>query len=303
MNEYPQQTVLIVDDDRVNRMILAQVLQNECQVVLAKDGASAMQQARNNRDISLILLDVTMPEMDGYEVLESLKSDESTSRIPVVFITGHTEEEEEEHGLVRGAIDYVFKPVRPAIVRARIRNLLKMIAQGKELARLTGRDAQTALFTRVHFEEALARLCRLAQKTETNIAVAFVEIDGFAQYVAGHSSSEASNLIYKIAYCISDLVRHPLELAARYSEDRFVILLPEALEATSIFENIRQLVLNLEIPVESSDSSASMSVSIGSVVTNGAEKLRPELFFQAAETALADARTRGGNCVVISDTL
>jgi len=130
---FSEQTVLIVDDDRANRMILAGVLKNECQVILAKDGASALRLVRDNDDIRLVLLDVTMPDMDGYEVLQNLKKDERASGIPVVFITGNTDEKEEEHGLALGAADYIFKPVRPAIVRARIRNLLKMVALSRGL--------------------------------------------------------------------------------------------------------------------------------------------------------------------------
>lgn len=137
---FSKQTVLIVDDDRTNRMILAGVLKDDCHVILAKDGASALRLVRENEDISLVLLDITMPDMDGYEVLQQLKDDELTAEIPVVFITGNTEEKEEAYGLILGAADYVFKPVRPAIVRARIRNLLKMTALSRKLSPRVGRD-------------------------------------------------------------------------------------------------------------------------------------------------------------------
>lgn len=137
---FSEQTVLIVDDDRTNRMILAGVLKDDCHVILAKDGASALRLVRENEAISLVLLDVTMPDMDGYDVLRHLKSDDRTAEIPVVFITGNTEEKEEEHGLLLGAADYVFKPVRPAIVRARIRNLLKMTALYRKLSPRISRD-------------------------------------------------------------------------------------------------------------------------------------------------------------------
>lgn len=128
MTTFSEQTMLIVDDDRTNRLILAGVLKDECHVILAKDGSAALRLVRENEDIGLVLLDVTMPGMDGYEVLRNLKGDPRTADIPVVFITGNTDEKEEEEGLALGAVDYVFKPVRPAIVRARIRNLLKMVA-------------------------------------------------------------------------------------------------------------------------------------------------------------------------------
>jgi CheY-like chemotaxis protein len=139
MNTPPLHTVLIVDDDRVNRMALAAALQDECRLVLVRDGESALKRAREDPTISLILLDVSMPGMDGYEVMRKLREDDSTARIAVIFITGLNEEADEEYGLSLGAVDYVVKPIRPAIVRARIRNQLKLISQNREVSRLADR--------------------------------------------------------------------------------------------------------------------------------------------------------------------
>src|SRR6202012_3349705 len=103
-------TVLVVDDDRINRTALAELLRSECRLVLAKDGPSALQRMRDE-DVSLVLLDVSMPGMDGYEVLAQLKANKRTSDIGVIFITGHSEEADEERGLLLGAADYVSKPI------------------------------------------------------------------------------------------------------------------------------------------------------------------------------------------------
>ena len=106
----------------------------------AKDGPSALLRAQEEEDISLILLDVSMPGMDGYEVLRRLRMDARTADIGVIFVTGRTDEEDEERGILLGAADYVPKPIRPAIVRARIRNQLKLAMQRRELERLRARD-------------------------------------------------------------------------------------------------------------------------------------------------------------------
>src|SRR5205085_4866458 len=99
-------------------------LADQAQVFFATNGPAALQKAAQE-ELDLILLDVMMPGMDGYEVCRSLKADPMTEQIPVVFITGLSEEHDEEKGLRLGAIDYVTKPPSSAIVRARVRNLLR----------------------------------------------------------------------------------------------------------------------------------------------------------------------------------
>ena len=118
------QKILVVDDAKPNIKILADLLSDQAQVFFATNGQAALQKAAQE-DLDLILLDVMMPGMDGYEVCRTLKNDPKTARIPVVFITGLSEEQDEEKGLKLGAIDYVTKPFSAAIVRARVQNLLK----------------------------------------------------------------------------------------------------------------------------------------------------------------------------------
>lgn len=118
------QKILVVDDAKPNIKILADLLSDQAQVLFATSGQAALQKA-SEEELDLILLDVMMPEMDGYEVCEKLKADSRTSQIPVVFVTGLADEQDEEKGLRLGAIDYVTKPFKPAIVRARVRNHLQ----------------------------------------------------------------------------------------------------------------------------------------------------------------------------------
>jgi sigma-B regulation protein RsbU (phosphoserine phosphatase) len=126
------QKILVVDDAKANIKILADLLSDQAQVLFATNGPSALQKAAEE-DLDLILLDVMMPEMDGYEVCASLKSNLRTAQIPVVFVTGLSEEQDEEKGLRLGAIDYVTKPFSPAIVKARVRNHLQARQHQRDL--------------------------------------------------------------------------------------------------------------------------------------------------------------------------
>ena len=126
------QKILVVDDAKANIKILADLLSDQAQVLFATNGPVALQKAAQE-DLDLILLDVMMPEMDGYEVCEKLKADTRTAQIPVVFVTGLSEEQDEEKGLRLGAIDYVTKPFSPAIVKARVRNHLQARQHQRDL--------------------------------------------------------------------------------------------------------------------------------------------------------------------------
>lgn len=129
------QTILVVDDSKPNIKILADLLSDQAHVLFATNGLAALEKAQH-ANLDLILLDVVMPGMDGYEVCKVLKQNPKTAQIPVVFITGLSDENDEEKGLDLGAIDYITKPFSAAIVRARVRNHL--------LARKHQRDLEIA---------------------------------------------------------------------------------------------------------------------------------------------------------------
>jgi sigma-B regulation protein RsbU (phosphoserine phosphatase) len=127
------QKILVVDDAKPNIKILADLLSDQAHVVFATSGPVALQKVEQE-DFDLILLDVLMPGMDGYEVCRTLKAEPRTADVPIVFVTGLSDEDDEEKGLKLGAIDYVTKPFSPAIVRARVRNHLQARRHQKELA-------------------------------------------------------------------------------------------------------------------------------------------------------------------------
>jgi putative two-component system response regulator len=119
-------TVLVVDDTPENLAVLGELLQPHYRVRVANSGARALQVASSDPRPDLILLDVMMPGMDGYEVLERLRANPATCDIPVIFITAMNGTKDEEHGLSAGAVDYITKPIRPAIVQARVRTQLDL---------------------------------------------------------------------------------------------------------------------------------------------------------------------------------
>lgn len=121
--EDKKHTVLVVDDTVENIDILNSILGNDFKVKVALNGEKALKIAQK-KPPDIILLDVMMPEMDGYEVCRRLKANEETKEIPVVFVTGHQDEEERKKGLELGAVDYLTKPVDPALVMEKVKTYL-----------------------------------------------------------------------------------------------------------------------------------------------------------------------------------
>ncbi len=125
MNDLSDCTILVVDDTVANVDILVYALENDYDVMVAMDGESALESVAYHRP-DLILLDIMMPGMDGYEVCRRLKADAATRHIPIIFLTAMAEEQDEAKGLVLGAVDYVTKPFSPELVKARVKNQLEL---------------------------------------------------------------------------------------------------------------------------------------------------------------------------------
>ena len=127
-----ENSVLIVDDEVSNILVLSSILKPEYTVYAVKDGEGAVE-AANKFKPDVILLDIILPGMDGYETIAALKASENTREIPVIFISGLIDIDAEEKGLALGAADYIFKPFSPAIIKLRVRNQIEIVNMRREL--------------------------------------------------------------------------------------------------------------------------------------------------------------------------
>jgi putative two-component system response regulator len=163
----PQRTILIVDDNAENLTVLGELLRERYRVRAANSGARALQLARQVPIPDLILLDVMMPAMSGYEVLEALRAAPETRDIPVIFTTAMSATEDEQRGLVLGAVDYITKPLRPAIVLARVHNHLELKQARERLQRdnswLEGEVARRLHENQIIQDVTIRALARLAE--------------------------------------------------------------------------------------------------------------------------------------------
>ena len=292
-------TVLVVDDEKHNRTLLADLLREDCRVLLAKNGEQALQRAREQQP-DLILLDVLMPDMDGYQVIQALKNDDATRRIPVIFVSALDAPENEERGLDLGAADYISKPFHPSIVRKRVRNHLQAVHQRHLLEKMAMIDAVTELPNRHRYNEVLLNEWRRCNRMGIPLSLSIIDIDHFKRYNDHHGHAHGDVVLKQIAQKIGEFVRRPGDLAARYGGEEFVIVLPgaDAASAQQHTEDICRAIEAMQIPHPASVSPY-VTVSVG-----GATQMPDQdgnfipILFKAADTALYRAKAEGKNRVV-----
>ncbi|WP_437185645.1 diguanylate cyclase domain-containing protein [Planctomicrobium sp. SH668] len=298
MNSIPLPTILVVDDERLNRTTLAELLQDDYRVILAKDGPTALDRISSDK-IDLVLLDAQMPEMDGYEVLRQIKSDEKTANISVIFVTGQTNEEDEERGLLMGASDYIGKPIRPLLVKARVRNHLKMVRQREALEQLSLQDGLTGIANRRGFDQAFSRACRQTVRTSEPLGLALIDVDHFKKYNDHYGHGAGDETLRRVAQTLNASARRPYDLVARYGGEEFVVLFMEAHNFRQLLETVRKRIEDLKIPHAASSTGPYVTVSIGGIVASVESAKDPAKLLEQSDIALYQAKRNGRNRVVL----
>lgn len=274
-----KQRLLIVDDERLNRQLLSALFLSEYDVILAKNGAQALASALEMPQPDLILLDIKMPDMDGYEVLRQLRFDERTSNILVIFVTGLNQDVDEARGLEMGAVDYISKPFRTGVIRARVRNHMNYAWLLKELELKAFIDGLTGIPNRRQFDQIADIEWKRANRHGKPLSLIMVDVDYFKLYNDNYGHGAGDYVLQQIAKTMSQEVSRAGELVARYGGEEFVILLPETTyqEAIQIAERIRYAIESLRLQHEYSITASYITISMGGI------SLRPPLKATIAE--------------------
>jgi len=215
--------VLIVDDSPTNLKILASCIKNLYQLKVAINGEQCIEIAKQHPQPDLILLDVVMPKMNGYEVCEKLKSMPETASIPVIFVTGLQGEKDEEKGLSLGAVDYITKPVRPAIVVARVKTHLTMKLQQDKLNKMAFHDQLTGLYNRHYLMDVAHKKVARAQRHNYTLWVLMIDIDHFKVINDNHGHAVGDLVLKAVAKALV-LDNRDEDLAARFGGEEFVVV-------------------------------------------------------------------------------
>lgn len=295
--------ILIVDDQPANIHALGNLLKNDYQVLAATSGAKALDIAKSSTPPDLILLDIMMPEMDGYEVCRRLKANEHTHDIPVIFVTARDSTEDEEMGFSLGAVDYISKPFRPTIVRARVKNHMNLKIKTDLLENLSMRDGLTDIPNRRLYEESLAKEWARVTRSNMPLSLVLMDIDHFKPYNDNYGHGAGDECLQRVATALNTAVARTSDLVARYGGEEFVALLPETDSggAHRVAQTLQAAVQDLALPHEYSPTAPVVTLSLG-VATHSPQtpQENAEALQEKADQALYQAKASGRNQIHVA---
>ena len=294
--------LLVVDDQPINIQTLYQIFHADHEVFMATSGQQALDFCRNNLPPDLILLDVMMPGLDGLATCRELKSNPATADIPVIFVTAQSDPADETRALEDGGVDFIAKPVNPAVVRARVRTHLTLKAQSDLLRSLAFIDGLTGVANRRRFDEALQAEWRSCRRSGSPLTLLMIDIDHFKRYNDHYGHQGGDVCLQAVAAALRQLFGRPHDLVARYGGEEFACLMPECDITAGLgkAEELRAAVAALGIPHTDSPTADWLTLSIGVATAHPIDDTAPATLVTMADAALYTAKSNGRDRVCAS---
>ncbi|HDL17955.1 MAG TPA: diguanylate cyclase [Bacteroidetes bacterium] len=306
--------ILVVDDVPLNVELLRTYLNTAGYLVFeAGNGEKALEMVAQKKP-DLLLLDIMMPKMNGFEVCKRLKSDPKTRFIPIVMVTALQSVEDKVQGIEAGADDFITKPFNKMELLARVRSLLRIkflydelvkkiyqLDQAKKrLQQLAITDGLTGLYNYRFFKEQLLHEINRAARHNLSLSLVMLDIDNFKIYNDANGHPAGDEVLRRIAKLLQNNIRK-IDIAARYGGEEFVIILPEASpeSARVVTEKIRRLVEEEPIPFENKQPNGKLTVSLG-LATYPTEAEDGKQLVSTADQRLYKAKQSGRNQVVFA---
>ncbi|MCY7294260.1 diguanylate cyclase [Alteromonas sp. a30] len=276
--------------------MLAYAFQSDYRVILASSGEEAIKMAEEELP-DTILLDIVMPDIDGYAVCRALRLSPITQTIPIIFSTSKTSTEEEVMGLNMGASDYITKPFNIPLVKARVRNQVLLKQKTDLLSRLASFDALTKIPNRRYFDEIFEQEWRRALRNQYPISIGLFDIDFFKQFNDTYGHIAGDDCLVQVARKLSSQNRRAGDFVARYGGEEFVFVWPHCppQKAYSLGERARQAIERLNIKHEDSDVSDILTISGGIASVTPTPEMERVALIELADKMLYKAKKSGRN--------
>ena len=318
--------ILIVDDRTENLLVLESLLENiDCNIIKATSGNEALS-LMLYYEFALVLLDVQMPDMDGFETAEYIRMNSKTRYVPIIFVTAISKEQKcIFKGYEIGAVDYLFKPIEPIMLQSKVKGFLELYNQTKmieeqarllemkvkelselqeanfKLESLSTLDGLTGIPNRRSFDDYIEMSIKSCTRLNKPISLIMADIDFFKGYNDNYGHLKGDDCLINVAKSISLSVKRPLDFVTRYGGEEFAVILPETDEegAKIIAEIIRKNVEELEIAHKSSDVSAYVTLSLGITTKSSSIQYSKNELIEHADKALYNSKSNGRNQVSV----
>jgi len=284
MNNF-EHTILVIDYDTLSVTALTHLLSDEFNVVTERRGSDSINTAREVQP-DVILLDVVLPDMNGFEIITLLKKDELTKDIPVIFVTGLNNTKDEEQGLMLGAVDYINKPFSSYIVKLRIKNQLQIAKQIQTIRKLSTTDPLTGATIRKNLLVHMDSMLQKAAITSLSLGFALFSVNNFKHYNENYGYQKGDEVIKRLFQIVSTVAAQDEGSIARWSGNELAVFF-----CSKSLDDIKKVVDDIFITIEKDISDITLSVGIHA--TNPNSKYTIDNLILHTSAALTHAKRTG----------
>ncbi|MDR3601727.1 MAG: diguanylate cyclase [Desulfosporosinus sp.] len=317
--------ILIVDDKPGNILVLEGILETlECNIITASSGNIALG-LMLEYDFALVLLDVQMPEMDGFETAMLMKGSERTKVLPIIFVTAISKEQWcIFKGYEVGAVDYLFKPIEPIVLKSKVKVFLELHDQKRLLKKqaelleikikelldlkhvncylenLSNLDGLTGIPNRRYFDQFFETSWKNSMREQQHLALVMVDIDYFKDYNDNYGHLKGDDCLILVAKTLLSSIKRPVDFVARYGGEEFMAVLPDTDKegALLVAERMRKGIEQLALVHEYSEVAAWVTISIGvaEIIPRPSDLIQD--FIKNVDQAMYQAKQDGRNRVI-----
>lgn len=288
--------ILIVEDSLFNQMVLRKILDGAYTIATAATAKDALEKI-HTFEPNLILLDIILPDANGFDVLVTLKQSEETRNIPVIIITGLDSDKDEEKGFLLGAVDYIKRPFKNAIVLARVNTQIHIIKQIHTIEQLSLMDGLTGIANRRAFDIQLQYEWSRALRERSWLGMIMLDVDKFKQYNDTYGHRHGDFILQIVAQTLKEELKSETDFFYRYGGDEFAILLPgmDAEQARVPAKRLVAKVGQMLLSAMQTQSSCAHTISLGSASMQPQPEQFSAMLIERADKKLYLAKQSGRN--------